>query len=214
MGRGRGSVRTARDSGCPAESPLNGDEEPRMRHHQGSDQPAVRPKMLDRKSHQPKKKSTATPAVTLRRSCAGWPPLDLTLIAEGIGEVFETNLDVLCRGVDAYYNVEEVDGKEFVLASELAALADDVVNRAENSVDLEEELAWPIEAKGGAHDRDDVKVPHELLAGRVDEPVGGVDLAFFAVSLYHLEADSFARVVEMGQVDPVGDGFVVNFDHE
>eukprot|EP00962_Isochrysis_galbana_P029039 scaffold9250_cov105-Isochrysis_galbana.AAC.13 len=91
-----------------------------------------------------------------------------------------------------------VDGEEFVLASDLAALADDVVNRAENRVDLEEELAWPIETEGGAHDRDHVKVPHELLAGRVDEPVGGVDLAFFAVSLYHLEADAFARVVEVG----------------
>eukprot|EP00962_Isochrysis_galbana_P018307 scaffold5291_cov129-Isochrysis_galbana.AAC.6 len=92
-----------------------------------------------------------------------------------------------------------VDGKEFVLASELAALADDVVNRTEDSVDLD---------RGGAC------VPNELFAGRVDEPVGGVDLAFLAVSLNHLEADAFARVVEVGKVDPVGDGFVVNFDDE
>eukprot|EP00962_Isochrysis_galbana_P021210 scaffold6264_cov107-Isochrysis_galbana.AAC.1 len=37
-----------------------------------------------------------------------------------------------------------VDGKEFVLASELAALADDVVYRTEDSVDLEEERAWCV----------------------------------------------------------------------
>eukprot|EP00962_Isochrysis_galbana_P043700 scaffold16724_cov127-Isochrysis_galbana.AAC.2 len=39
--------------------------------HQGSDQPAGRPKMGDRKSNQPKKKLNGYPAVTLRRFCAG-----------------------------------------------------------------------------------------------------------------------------------------------
>eukprot|EP00962_Isochrysis_galbana_P048600 scaffold20328_cov116-Isochrysis_galbana.AAC.3 len=39
--------------------------------HQGSDQPAMRPNMVDTKSNQSKTKLNGYPAVTLRRSCAG-----------------------------------------------------------------------------------------------------------------------------------------------
>eukprot|EP00962_Isochrysis_galbana_P000398 scaffold109_cov127-Isochrysis_galbana.AAC.2 len=76
------------------------------------------------------------------------------------------------------------------------------------------QFAWPIEAKGGAHYPDDVDLPHELFARSIDEPVGGVDLAFFAVSFDHLEANPLAGVVDVGEVDTVRDGFVVYFDHE
>eukprot|EP00962_Isochrysis_galbana_P045854 scaffold18202_cov140-Isochrysis_galbana.AAC.3 len=57
-------------------------------------------------------------------------------------------------------------------------------------------------------------MPYELFAGRVNEPVGGVDLALFAIAFDHLETNPLARVVEVGEVDSVRDGFVVNFDHE
>eukprot|EP00962_Isochrysis_galbana_P014608 scaffold4187_cov118-Isochrysis_galbana.AAC.1 len=57
-------------------------------------------------------------------------------------------------------------------------------------------------------------MPNELFAGGVDEPIRGVDLALFAVALHHLEASAFARVVEVGEIDSIGDGFVIYFDHE
>jgi len=56
-------------------------------------------------------------------------------------------------------------------------------------------------------------MPDEFFAGRVDEPVGGIDLTLLAVAFEHLEARASASLVEVGEADPIGDGLVVYFDH-
>eukprot|EP00962_Isochrysis_galbana_P048627 scaffold20343_cov103-Isochrysis_galbana.AAC.1 len=50
--------------------------------------------------------------------------------------------------------------------------------------------------------------------GGGEEPLGGIDRALFAVALEHFEARPCARLVEVGEADPIGDRLVVNFDHQ
>eukprot|EP00962_Isochrysis_galbana_P000436 scaffold126_cov129-Isochrysis_galbana.AAC.1 len=89
----------------------------------------------------------------------------------------------------------------FILAGELEALANNVVDGAKNVIELEEKFARPIETEGRTRHRDDVEVPDNFFAGCGDEAVIGVDLALLPVALEHPEADSSARLRECRVVE-------------
>eukprot|EP00962_Isochrysis_galbana_P020160 scaffold5888_cov118-Isochrysis_galbana.AAC.7 len=138
--------------------------------------------------------------------------------AKGVAdvEVFGLGAADLADVVLFFFKLARADAHHegFVFPPEFAALADDVIDRSKDVLEFKEELARPIEAERRAHHGDDVKVPDELFSGGGDEPVGGVDLSLLAIAFEQLEARASARLVEVGEADPIGNGLVVYFDHK